>query len=179
VWIARRNTTAIEQAEFQDMTVEPLGHTGARAWLLSLAAVAVGMVLLVGGASALVHGAVDVARGLGVSEVVIGLTIVAAGTSLPELAASAVAAYRGNDDIAIANVIGSNIFNVLGIVGVAALVRPLAVPAEIVARDNWWMIGLSVLLFPLMRSRMRINRIEGSVLLAVFITYMVVLVRGA
>jgi cation:H+ antiporter len=109
---------------------------------------------------------------LGVSQTVIGLTVVAAGTSLPELATSVTAALRGKDDIAIANVIGSNIFNVLGIVGTTALILPLPVPEEIITRDNWWMLGISALLFPLMRSGMRISRIEGAVLLACFLGYL-------
>lgn len=74
---------------------------------------------------------------------------------------------------------GSNIFNALGIVGTAALIRPLPVPSEIIARDDWWMLGASVLLFPLMKSGMRINRAEGALLLAGFVTYMLVLIRSA
>jgi cation:H+ antiporter len=110
-----------------------------------------------------------------VSETIIGLTVVAAGTSLPELATSLVAAFKGRDDIAIANVIGSNIFNVLGISGVTALVLPLSVPGEIIARDNWWMIGLSLLLFPLMRTGMRVSRAEGLALTSCFGVYWTVL----
>ena len=112
------------------------------------------------------------------AETIIGLTIVAAGTSAPELVASIVSVCRGRDDIAVANVIGSNIFNVLGIGGATALVRPLPVPTEIIARDNWWMLGASLLLFPLMKTDMRVNRIEGAVLFGGFILYIVLLVRG-
>jgi cation:H+ antiporter len=113
-----------------------------------------------------------------VPETVIGLTIVAAGTSLPELAASAMASFRGRHDIAVSNVIGSNIFNVLGIAGVTAMIQPLEVPAEILTRDMWWMIGFSALLFPLMRSGLRVSRLEGAVLLVGFAVYLVVLLAG-
>lgn len=119
------------------------------------------------------------ASALGVSDTVIGLTIVAAGTSAPELVTSIVAAWRGRDDIAVANVVGSNIFNVLGIAGATALVHPLAVPAEIIARDSWWMLGASLLLFPLMKTGMRVNRAEGAVLLVGFAAYLTLLILGA
>jgi len=117
-------------------------------------------------------------KALGVSETVIGLTIVAAGTSTPELVTSLVAAWRGRDDLAVGNVVGSNIFNLLGIVGVAALIRPLPVPAEIVSRDDAWMLGASLLLLPLMKSGLRVNRAEGALLFAGFGAYTVILIRG-
>jgi cation:H+ antiporter len=134
------------------------------------------MGLLALGATALVRGAVGIASGLGVSDTVIGLTIVAAGTSTPELVTSLVAVRRGQDDIAIGNVVGSNIFNVLGIAGATSLILPLDVPPEILERDNWWMLGASLLLFPLMKSGMRITRGEGAVLFVGFSAYLVVLV---
>ena len=89
------------------------------------------------------------------------------------------AAWRGRDDIAVGNVVGSNIFNVLGIGGATSLIHSLSVPSEIVLRDNWWMLGASLLLFPLMKSGMRINRAEGGVLFLGFIGYMIVLLRAA
>jgi cation:H+ antiporter len=118
---------------------------------------------------------VSLARTAGVDEVVIGLTVVAAGTSLPELAASVVAAWRGNDDIAVANVIGSNIFNALGIIGATALVNPLPVAAGILTRDAPWMVALAAALLPLMWTGRRITRIEGGLLVAAFITYVALL----
>ena len=178
VWIGRRQAAPVEQAEFASQLAQHRGAGDRRAWLVNSGQVLLGMVMLVGGASALVDGCITIAHASGVSEAVIGLTIVAAGTSLPELATSVVAAWRRQDDIAVANVIGSNIFNVLGIVGVTAIVRPLPVPSEIIARDNWWMLGLSVLLFPLMRSGMRITRVEGAILLAAFGAYMAVLLSS-
>jgi len=107
---------------------------------------------------------------------VIGLTVVAGGTSLPELATSAVAAMRRQADIALANVIGSNIFNVLGILGIAALVRPLTVAPALVASDMWWMLGFSLILLPMMLRGMRISRSEGTLLLAGYGVYLALLV---
>jgi cation:H+ antiporter len=115
---------------------------------------------------------------MGASDTLIGLTIVAAGTSMPELVTSLVAAHRGRDDIAVANVVGSNIINVLGIAGATALLYPLSVPPEILARDNWWMLAFSIVLFPVMKSGMRVSRGEGAALLAGFLAYMVVLLRS-
>ena len=110
-------------------------------------------------------GAVELARLFGLSERVIGLTIVAAGTSLPEVVTSVVSTVRGRADVAIGNVIGSNLFNILGILGLAALVTPLPVHPLIVARDNWWMLGTTLALFPLMFTGFRITRMEGGLLL--------------
>lgn len=178
VFIARRTVEPAEQEEFQDVSTASFGRTGATAMAFNAVAILVGVGLLIGGANALVSGATSIARALAVPETVIGLTVVAAGTSLPELAASVVAAWRGKDDIAVANVIGSNIFNIFGILGVTSLILPLPVPPEIVARDDWWMLGFALLLFPLMRSGMRINRLEGGVLIAGFLLYLGLLFRG-
>lgn len=143
-------------------------------WIL----VFVGLALLVGGSEALVRGASGVALLARVTPAVVGLTIVAAGTSTPELVTSLVAAWRGRDDIAVGNVVGSNIFNVLGIAGTTALIHPLAVPPETPARDNWWMLAASALLFPLMKSGMRVNRVEGAVLFSGFVAYLAVLMSA-
>lgn len=178
VWLGRRNTSPEEQENFSHLPTASLGRTGSAAWLMNSLAVTVGVGVLAAGSTALVRGAVVVASSLGVSDAVIGLTIVAAGTSTPELVTSLVALRRGQGDIAVGNVVGSNIFNVLGIVGIAALVQPLDVPQEIIERDNWWMLGTSALLFPLMRSKMEVNRIEGALLLAVFCVYTTLLLRA-
>jgi cation:H+ antiporter len=147
-----------------------------RATTLNIGAVIIGVGLLAAGSTALVRGAVGVATSLHVSDTIIGLTIVAAGTSTPELVTSIVAAWRGRDDIAVANVVGSNIFNILGIAGCTAFIHPLPVPTEIIARDNLWMLGASLVLFPLMKTGMRVNRVEGAVLLVGFTTYMMLLI---
>lgn len=178
VWVGRKATAEVEDAEFALVATASFGRVGRAALLFNLAAVVVGIGLLAGGSTALVRGAIGVASGLGVSATVIGLTIVAAGTSTPELVTSLMAARRGQDDIAVGNVVGSNIFNVLGILGTTALIQPLPVPSEIIVRDNWWMMGASLLLFPLMKSGMRINRLEGVGLLTGFCAYMALLIRS-
>lgn len=130
-----------------------------------------GLLMLVGGSRALVTGAVSIAQSLGVSETVIGLTIVAAGTSLPELATSTVAAIRKQPDIAVGNVVGSNIFNVLGILGIAGLVAPMEAP-DLSRVDLGAMLAFAVLLFPLARSGFVVKRWEGAVLLAGYGLYL-------
>lgn len=140
-----------------------------------LAFVLGGIAVLGAGAQATVTGAVDLARLFGLSERVIGLTIVAVGTSLPEVVTSIVSVARGRDDVAIGNVIGSNLFNILGILGLSALISPLAVNPLLVARDAWWMLGTTLLLFPLMYSGFRVMRWEGGVLLATYGVYLALL----
>jgi cation:H+ antiporter len=100
---------------------------------------------------------------------------VAAGTGLPEVVTSLVSSVRGRDDVAVGNVIGSNLFNILGILGINGLIAPLPIAPEIAAGDNWWMLGVTALLFPLMFTGRRINRLEGGGLLAVYLVYMVLL----
>jgi cation:H+ antiporter len=133
-----------------------------------------GLVTLVASSRILVMGAVSIAEAFGVSDLVIGLTIVAVGTSLPELASSVVAARRGEHDLALGNVIGSNLFNTLAVVGIAGVVQPAAVDALVLRRDFPVMGGLTLLLFLLGRGvlgRGRINRIEGGILICLFAGY--------
>jgi cation:H+ antiporter len=137
----------------------------------------VGLLLLVFGGSALISGAVAVARLAGISERVIGLTIVAFGTSMPEMAASAVAAIRGHTDIAIANLIGSNIFNILGVLGVTALIRPMPISYAMLNTDMVWMMATAFAVFPIMLTGMRVSRFEGGLLLAMYLAYLLVLFR--
>lgn len=134
-----------------------------------------GASLLAMGAQAMVSGGVTLASLWGVSERIIGLTILALGTSMPELVASMVAAWKGKADIAVANVIGSNLFNTLGILGATAAVTPVPVNARTLSLDNLVMIGLTLLLFPLMRRRMQLVRADGIVLLSLLGAYSVLL----
>jgi cation:H+ antiporter len=143
---------------------------------LSIAAVVGGLALLVVGSHFFVEGAVTVATRWGMSQMAIGLTIVAVGTSLPELATSLIAAIKRQGDVAIGNIVGSNIFNVLGILGIAALVRPLDAP-ELAWVDLGVMLLVSVALLPVVRSGGRISRGEGAVLLAVYLGYTFWLLR--
>jgi|AntAceMinimDraft_1070359.scaffolds.fasta_scaffold00156_21 cation:H+ antiporter len=130
-----------------------------------------GLVLTILGAKLVVGGAVSIAAGLGVSEAVIGLTVVAIGTSMPELVTSALAARKGQSDVAFGNIIGSNIFNVLGILGVTAIVQPLTVPASIAAFDIWVMLAATLLLFCVTVTGWRVSRREGVLLLSAFAAY--------
>jgi len=134
-----------------------------------------GLVLVVVGGRFLVDGAVSLARGFGISETVIGLTIVAVGTSMPELVTSIVAGLKRQGDVAFGNIVGSNIYNILGIGGFTALIAPGAVPAEIVSFDNLVMIGVSAVLLLVAWTGLRISRIEGLVLLAGYGAYVYII----
>jgi cation:H+ antiporter len=166
-----------EHVESRDIDVAPDGRGTRRQLGVSLGVLALGVVILVIGGRLLVDGAVALARIAGLSERVIGLTIVAGGTGAPELATSLVAALRKRTDVAVANMIGSNIFNILGILGVTALLAPIPVAPAIVRSDMWWMIATSLLLLPLMRSGSRLSRGEGALLLGGYAAYLVVLLR--
>lgn len=123
----------------------------------------------------LVRGAISISAALGVSEAVIGVTVVAVGTSLPELVTSVIAARRGQSDIAFGNVVGSNIFNILGILGATALVTPLAVPAEIARFDIWVMVAATLALIVAAFTGWRVTRGEGAAMLAAYTAYLAVL----
>ena len=116
-----------------------------------------------------------IAEALGVSELIIGLTIVAIGTSLPELAASLVAGRKGETDLIMGNIIGSNIFNLLCILGVTALAFPIDVPKAAMGLDFWLMLGISVLTLLFLTMGKRLNRAEGTVLLVIYVGYSIYL----
>lgn len=178
VRVARREVVGEERVELQAEVEGRSLAPRARRIAVALLVVAGGIVLLVVGGRALVSGAVTLSRLAGLTERVIGLTVVAAGTSAPELATSIMAALRRRTDVAVANMIGSNIFNVLGILGITALVAPIPVSPAIVATDMWWMLGISLLLYPMMRARGRIVRAEGAVRLGAYVAYVALLLRG-
>nr|WP_319486696.1 calcium/sodium antiporter [uncultured Cohaesibacter sp.] len=138
-----------------------------------VALLAIGLVLLVAGADLLVRGATTVASDLGVSNAVIGLTVVAVGTSLPELATSMVAALHRRSDVAIGNVVGSNIFNILGILGLTSIVSPVPVADRFAYIDAWVMLGATVILFTLLMFSRIIGRIIGAFFLAAYAIYII------
>lgn len=144
--------------------------------LVAVLFVAGGLGMLVGGAKLFVNSAVYLAKLFKVSDAVIGLTVVAVGTSLPELATSVVAAIKGEKDIAIGNVVGSNIFNVLAICGITPLIAPISAPG-ISWVDLAMMMGVSVLLYPLMKTGFTISRKEGVLLFAIYAGYTVYLIK--
>ncbi|WP_340119712.1 calcium/sodium antiporter [Pelagibius sp. 7325] len=144
-------------------------------WALYLGLTVGGLLGIVVGANLLIDGAVSLARSLGISETIIGLTIVAVGTSLPELATSVIAAFKRHGDVALGNVVGSNIFNLLGILGVTALYRPIAVPDEILDFDCWVMLAATALVIVFALTRAKIERWEGAALLGGYGAYLAVL----
>lgn len=168
VSLVRGQVTAAEKQDLKDEVQELTPASGRpRGWPCA-GLIALGSVLLAGGAHATVTGAVDLARLLGMSERIIGLTIVSAGTGLPEVVASLVSSVRGRSDIAIGNVIGSNLFNILVILGGSALATPLPVQQALIASDCWWMLGVTLMLLPIMLTGLRIGRVEGATLLSAY-----------
>ena len=137
----------------------------------AVAAVVAGLVGLAYGSELLVEGGSAVARTFGVSEEVIGLTLFALGTSLPELAATIVAATRGHADVGIGNVVGSNLFNILGVAGVASLTAPLPVADQILGFDIWIMLGSTVILVPVLVLGWRLTRVAGGAFVAAYCLY--------
>ena len=153
-------------AEAEELTAMP------NSILWTVITVIFGLLMLIGGSQVLLMGAVGIAEHLGISEAVIGLTLVAVGTSLPELTISVIAALRRHTDVAVGNVLGSNIFNLLGILGVSALLQPLPVHARILQFDQWVMLGASLLLLLFLYTRRRLSRLEGGVLLVGYGVYL-------
>ncbi|WP_417567650.1 calcium/sodium antiporter [Marinobacter sp.] len=138
----------------------------------------IGLLLLIASSRILVWGAVDLATAFGISDLVIGLTIVAVGTSLPELASSIIAARKGEHDLALGNILGSNLFNTLAVVSIAGLIAPMPVAPEVLSRDFPIMAALTLVLFAMgygFRRPGRINRLEGAALLLAFVGYTVYL----
>ncbi len=166
---ARAEPEAAVQAEFDE------GLPAQHQWGTDILFVGLGLAGLVGGARLLVDGAVTLATLLNVDQVIIGLTVVAVGTSLPELATSMVAARRGEGDIAVGNAVGSCIFNLLGILGITALVHPIGTEGLSMV-DAAVMLGMTLFLLPLMRTGFTLSRTEGSVLLIVYVSYVAYLV---
>lgn len=143
-------------------------------WKASLG-VAAGIGLLVGGAQSLIVGATDIALAIGIEERIIGFTVVAFGTSLPELAASIAAARQKHGDIVLGNLVGSNIFNLLCILGITSMVVPIPVPAASMSFDYWAMVVTSTLMLAFLWSRLKMVRAEGVTLLVLYMGYVVFL----
>ncbi|GAB4532069.1 MAG: calcium/sodium antiporter [Roseibium sp.] len=146
---------------------------------LNLAATLGGLVMILGGAHFLVSGAVSLATAAGVSDTVIGLTVVAVGTSLPELVTSVIAALKRQTNIALGNILGSNLFNILGILGVTALITPLPIPAEIMQVDIWVMLSATAILLVFAMTGRRICRREGAMMLLAYAGYTTAIVVNA
>jgi cation:H+ antiporter len=175
-YFAERNvagSTAVGEKEAALAGADPALTPGSdgHSVLSSVLLVLLGLAMLIGGGRYFVTGSIDLARILGVSEAVIGLTIVAAGTSMPELVTSLLAAFRKQADVALGNVLGSNIYNILGIGGVTALISPTEMPAQIVTFDNLVMVGISVVLIAILYTGRQVSRGEGAMLFAAYCAY--------
>ncbi len=172
----RGKNDALESDMEQELVSHSMSKAKAIFWLV------VGLVLLIVSSRVLVWGAVNIAHEFGVSDLVIGLTIVALGTSLPELAASIIAVRKGEHDIAIGNVVGSNMFNLLAVIGIAGVISPMQnLSADVLSRDWLVMMGMTVVLLMMaygLRRPGRINRYEGAGLLLAFAAYNVWLVSS-
>lgn len=163
-WVAVQESG--NAAVSDEFTLPRMGLAASLVWTLG------GLLLLLAGARLLVVGAVGVAGSMGVSEAVIGLTLVAVGTSLPELAVSLLAALRKQVDLAVGNILGSNIFNLTAVLGTSALIGPLPIAERMLTVDRWAMLAATLVLMLFLVTRLRLSRIEGSVLLAVYAGYL-------
>ncbi len=172
----RRQADALGREVKQELESKATPVARAVVWLIA------GLALLIGSSRILVWGAVEIAHGFGVSDLVVGLTVVAVGTSLPELASSLSAIRKGEHDIALGNVLGSNLFNTLAVVGIAGTIDPMTVGREVLSRDISVMTGLTVSIFlfgyGFRGAGGRINRLEGGALLASYIGYTWYLLAG-
>lgn len=172
IWLTRlgvrSSATDPLQAEFDAEIPKHMSMRIAIFWVL------VGVATLLVGAELMVDGAVEIAKALGVSEVVIGITLVALATSLPELAVSAVSAFRGEYGLAIGNIVGSNIFNLLAVIGVAASIQPAALPPSVLSLHIFVMVAFTLVLFAMTyeyEGRGQITRFEGLALIAAYVAY--------
>lgn len=174
--LKKKNHAPQDAQDTQDAQESSMSLPKAIMWLV------LGLVLLIVSSRMLVWGAVEIAHALGISDLIIGLTIVAVGTSLPELASSIIAAIKNEHDIALGNIIGSNLFNTLAVVGIAGSIAPMEVSFEVLTRDVTVMCALTValLIFALgKKGKARINRFEGALLVLSYIAYTVYLISTA
>lgn len=144
-------------------------------WWKQCLLVLVGIIALTAGAELLVRGSITIAQAIGVPEFVIGLTLVAFGTSLPELATSIRAAISGQSELAVGNIIGSNVFNTLGVLGITSAIFGVQVPDGAMQRDVWVMLGVALLMWPMLRTGWKLGRIEGGILVLVYAAYIALL----
>lgn len=176
IWVALRSKNdTLAQTESLNEERLPIGK--ALFWVV------IGLLFLMASSQLLVWGAVEIAKYFGVSDLVIGLTIVAVGTSLPELASSIIAARKGESDLALGNIVGSNLFNTLAVVGIAGAIEPMQVEAEVFSRDMLVMLAVTVLLFffafSFRKRADRINRAEGAILFICYVAYTLYLLKTA
>tara|TARA_R100001039_G_scaffold17468_1_gene10187 strand:+ start:88 stop:1044 length:957 start_codon:yes stop_codon:yes gene_type:complete len=167
-WTERNQS--LPEAEMHSAEAEELSAIPSSTAMIIVALV-LGLIMLIGGSKLLLYGAIGLAQSIGISEAVIGLTIVAVGTSLPEMAVSVIAALRRHADVAVGNILGSNIFNVLGILGISAFLQPLPIAARVSQFDQWIMLGSASILLLFLYTGMRLSRWEGAALLGGYAAY--------
>jgi cation:H+ antiporter len=155
----------------EDIAEEAISPIANKPWLFIIALTLGGLFGIIYGADLLIKGAVGLARILGVSEEIIGLTIIAVGTSLPELATTLLAAIRGQARVALGNVIGSNIWNIVFIIGATSTITDISVPKQFIQYDIWIMTVATIALYPAMMTKARLTKKEGGVFLAIYILY--------
>lgn len=172
IWTIRESVKNSKDAFAKEMSIELKKHkTPIKKSYLMLFG---GLILLILSSRLLVYGAVGIAQALGVSDIIVGLTVVAVGTSLPELASSIIAARKGEPDIALGNVLGSNLFNTLAVVGISGIIHPFSIEKEMFYRDIGVMTALTLSLFIFgygFRKQGRINGVEGAILLCSYFAY--------
>ena len=171
VRLARRDLVPQEVADLHAIVERRSRWWPENQTLVAIGLVAIGVALLMAGGDQVVSGAVVLAQTMGMSERVIGLTIVAVGTGLPEVVTSMVAAWRGESDIAVANMIGSNIMNLLGILGLSAAVHPIRFDPSLAGADAYWLVAITLGIFPILHTGHSITRREGALLVAVYAFY--------
>jgi cation:H+ antiporter len=152
--------------------VVEIAHAKELSWFKSIIYFTGGIIGLYLGSELLVENAVSISREFGISERIIGVTIIAIGTSLPELTTSVIAAISKQTDLALGNILGSNIMNILSIIGLTAIIKPIGVSLEFINSDFFWMLGITLFLLPLMKIKMRVSKIEGSLLLLSYGAYL-------
>jgi cation:H+ antiporter len=170
-----------ESAAIQEEYAREFGPKNGNGWLINIGLVVGGLLLLVQGSNWLVDSAVTFAQLLGVSELIIGLTIIAVGTSLPEIVTSIIASVRGERDIAVGNVVGSNLFNILGVLGFASIITPGGIPVSpaIISFDLPIMLAVSFACLPIFFTGGVISRWEGVLLLGYYVAYTLYLILAA
>ncbi len=170
LWGERRHATPageVYAAEATEVTVV------SRSVVWTVMVLVGGLLMLIVGSQAFLKGAIGIAASVGIPEAVVGLTLVAVGTSLPEMTISILATVRGHADVAVGNVLGSNIFNLLGVLGASAMVRPLPVTERLLQFDQWVLLATALLLLVFLSTGRRLNRLEGGILLAAYGGYVV------
>ena len=175
-WMYRLSKMGIDDPILEDMTDIDEGEDGlpAKSWV-SISYVIGGIIGLIIGGDLIVKNAVIIAESIGISETIIGLTIVAIGTSLPEIATVVVASYRGHSEVAIGNVLGSNIFNIFAVMGASALAGPIAIDGEMFKFDFWVMLAAIIMLIGFVMQRKPIGKRMGAIFVGSYVIYMIIL----